>query len=290
MKLSTKIYRKAFHLSSDLLYSLKRKPHQQTHASSTPLPSPDLEVVQALQTKGTCVTSLDALNIPNTKGFWSSAKAIAHELRNVSGRSRQGFRIEASASQLMTRPEIICWGLEERLLAIVERYLKTPVSYCGVVLRRDVANAVKRGTRLWHRDIEDRRMCKVIVYLNDVNAQKGPFAYINRDALHGCRALKSRYGYIRDQIMTSYLPSFRQNACIGSKGTIIFCDTATVFHRGMVPVKGDRLAAFFTYVSRNPRSPWKCRFPFRRDELATIAQRLSRRQQQSIFWRGAISS
>lgn len=291
MAIAQKLYRKAFHLSFDIRQVINRSTvnHQDGHhgvTSPTLLQPSDKAIVHALQTEGAYVTSLNALDLPNTHGFWSSAQAIAHRLPHAPRKLCQGFRIEASAAQLLAHPDIICWGLGDRILSIVEHYLQSSVALCGVVVRRDVANTVMRGTRLWHRDIEDRRMCKVIVYLNDVTKQNGPFAYIARSITNASHALKGRYGYIRDQVMQSNLSSVTHHICDGSSGNIIICDTASVFHRGIVPVEGDRLAAFFTYVTRDPRSPWKCHLPFRTQELGNIINHLTPRQQQSIFWKG----
>ncbi|MEB3210339.1 MAG: hypothetical protein VKL39_03265 [Leptolyngbyaceae bacterium] len=313
MAIAQKLYRKAFHLSFDLhralnLFLLNQRPlprviqwviqwfiHpslQPTQAKLAPLALSDRAIVNALQTDGAYVTSLATLNLPDTDCFWSSAQAIAHALSDSQANSnslRGGFRVEASANQLLNHPALIRWGVGDRLLSVVEDYLQEPAALCSVIVRRDMANGLMRGTRLWHRDIEDRRMCKVIVYLNAVSEKNGPFAYLSRQTTDRCRMLKARYGYLRDRIMQSYLASFEDHLCVGAEGTVIFCDTAATFHRGVVPVEGDRLAVFFTYVTHHPRSPWKCKLPFQLQSLVDRVGPLTTRQQNALFGIGKSS-
>jgi hypothetical protein len=88
------------------------------------------------------------------------------------------FVVHATNEQMMEYPEIFLWGLEQRLLNIAENYLGLPVAYHGSYFRRDIANQVEKKSRLWHMDSEDRKLFKVIVYLNDINDERGPFQYL----------------------------------------------------------------------------------------------------------------
>ena len=68
--------------------------------------------------------------------------------------------------------------VEKRLLNIIENYIGLTVAFQGVHLRKDLPNQNQFGTLLWHKNSEDRKMVKVIIYLTDVEEEHGPFEYI----------------------------------------------------------------------------------------------------------------
>ncbi|QFS51869.1 hypothetical protein [Nostoc sphaeroides] len=59
-----------------------------------------------------------------------------------------------------------------------KRCIAQTIAFQGVHLRRDFANQEPVTTELWHLDAEDRRMIKVIIYLNDVRIEHELFEYI----------------------------------------------------------------------------------------------------------------
>ena len=69
-------------------------------------------------------------------------------------------------------PALIEFGLEERLLDIIEAYLGVPVGFTTVHLRKDIGGGNQVGTRFWHLDTEDVRVIRMMVYLNDVTLRR----------------------------------------------------------------------------------------------------------------------
>jgi hypothetical protein len=189
----------------------------------------------------------------------------------------------------MKYPSLFLWGMEERLLNIVENYLGLPVAYHGLYIRRDLANGVQRKTRLWHIDKEDRRMVKIIIYLEDVNPDNGPFQYISKSVTPTIlRALKQNCGRIKDKDMERVVPPSQWKSCVGSAGTVIMIDSASIFHRGKVPVVSDRLSIFFDYTSRKPKHPYYCKSSFSFNDLITLTKHLSEHKKKCIFWNTAL--
>ena len=79
-------------------------------------------------------------------------------------------------------PSLFLWGLQPILLNLIENYLQLPVASHGLYQRRDLLNNTIKRSRLWHLDMEDYKILKVIIYLNDVDETVGPFQYLS-----GCK-------------------------------------------------------------------------------------------------------
>ncbi|HAX88785.1 MAG TPA: phytanoyl-CoA dioxygenase [Cyanobacteria bacterium UBA11370] len=199
--------------------------------------------------------------------------------------SESQYVIHADSAQILSHPNIFLWGLEERLLNIVESYLGVPVAYRGVFFQRDLANGQNVSTRLWHKDPEDYRIVKILVYLNDVNENGGPFEYIPRYL--NPQPFRLRYQlFFSDSEMARLVPKSEWVSCTGTAETVIFFDPHNIFHRGKLPTGSDRFAIFFAYHSRKPikvfRGHWKA--PFSHDELLVLSRTLSQRQRECVFW------
>lgn len=235
------------------------------HASALPtLNSRDSKIVDELVQTGICVTSLDSLAIPNSVKAFKAVAKIKEGLKEIASLpiNQNNSTIYATANLLMSCPELFYWGLDERLLKIAERYLGVPVAYDGILFTLSLADGTEYGVRTWHRDVEDRRMVRVCIYLNDVDENGGPFQFMQSDT-------NSRIGNLEKDKTTSldnktprklFSPSTTDDitTCTGPAGTVIFADTARHYHRGKPPTQSNRFAIFFTYFSRRPLHPYFC--------------------------------
>ncbi|MGJ3253651.1 MAG: 2OG-Fe(II) oxygenase [Elainellaceae cyanobacterium] len=274
--------------SSELTYTLNRVNHSRRLPR---LPELDAALVTRLRQEGVCVTSLDELALPTTSRLLSAASSLIEEVPPASSVRFEGDRsvsshcVHAGPNRIMAYPDIFRWGLQERLLNLAESYIGLPVAYRGVVLRRDAPNGRQVGTRLWHLDGEDRRMVKMIVYLNDVGEDGGPFEYIPRQISPSYRPFQTIHCKIKDVDMAKVVPSSQWKACPGKMGTVVMVDTASVFHHGKVPTS-ERLALIFTYFSRQPKRPTLCKSSFSPDLIAPMVPNFSPRQHACVMgWR-----
>lgn len=257
------------------------------HKSHLPvLSSTDWTIVETLETEGVAVTSLEELSIPSTPQLLQAAKNLIPKIsRTISGDENE-FVVHATSKQMMEYPEIFLWGLEQRLLNIAENYLGLPVAYHGSYFRRDIANQVERKSRLWHMDSEDRKLFKVIIYLNDINDERGPFQYLPKYlTAKVADSLKYKYGYISDKIMQHVIPQSSYKSCTGPSGTVVIAGTGSVFHRGKIPVDSDRFSVFFDYTSRQPKFPFYCKSSLPMEDLHLLSTKFSKEQKQCVFWR-----
>ncbi len=173
-------------------------------------------------------------------------------------------------------------GLNERLLAIIENYIGLPVQYRGVAVRRDQKGGEQLETRLWHRDGEDKRIVKIIVYLNDVDRGGGAYEFIPRPSAPALWRTAPLGNRIDERTMSRFVPETAWRPCNGPRGTVVFTDTCSVFHRGQVAHSEDRRTLFFAYNSTSPRMPQSCAPMFDRARLLETEKDLSEMQLAAI--------
>ncbi|GAX38018.1 phytanoyl-CoA dioxygenase [Nodularia sp. NIES-3585] len=253
------------------------------------LSSNDLTLLEALRKEKIVVTSLADISIASTSEMLQAASSLMSEIPEKISGNKDEFTIHATPKQIMAHLEIFLWGLQERLLNITENYLGLPVAYHGPYFRRDIANGIQKKSRLWHLDKEDRKLLKIIIYLNDVDHDGGPFQYIpNSFTSTIARSLRYKYEYIQNQTMQEVISPLNWKPCTGPAGTVIIADTANIFHRGTVPTASDRFTIFFDYSSRSPKHPFYYQSSLSNEDLAIISTKLSKNQNQCVFWRSRI--
>src|SRR5579871_3778291 len=145
----------------------------------------------------------------------------------MQGLSSVDLTAEALLAQI---PQIYLLGLHESILALAEAYLGRPAAYHGAVLRHSLLDGAARGTRLWHKDGEDNHVLRVVIYLNDVDSEGGPFEYISRRNKVSYRDFPRIESEITDQRMNEVVPRSSWKQITGAAGTVVLCDTARTFH------------------------------------------------------------
>ncbi|MEH2011380.1 phytanoyl-CoA dioxygenase [Nostoc sp.] len=257
----TAIKRKIATLSSDFEYHVARWKYSRNLPA---LERSDRHILNALTKDGVCVTTLANL------GFNSSSellKAAYHQLSQMENLNND--HLEQKLPQIYTvtgLPEFYAWGIEKRLLNIIENYIGLPIAFHGVHLRKDFNNKHQFGTLLWHSDAEDRRIIKIIIYLNDVEEKTGPFEYIPRSLTPlfswnyfqlYYKLWKSGYMGIDDEEVKPVIPKSAWKSCPGPAGTVILVDTKNILHHGTVRTE-DRTTLFLCYTTNPPERPDLC--------------------------------
>ncbi|PLZ14467.1 phytanoyl-CoA dioxygenase family protein [Fischerella thermalis] len=224
----------------------------------------DRVIVDALKREGVYVTTLADLGLDSTTNLLNAARNQLSTMAAV-----QNSQIAQRLPQIYTvtdLPEFFTWGSEQKLLNIVENYIGLPVAFQGVHLRKDFPNENQFGTLLWHKDSEDRRMVKIIIYLTDVEEKHGPFEYVplSLTPLHSLNYYRIYYklwqsGYlgINDEQLQEIIPKSAWKSCPGPAGTVIFADPKTALHHGTLRTE-ERSALFFVYTANPPKRPELC--------------------------------
>ena len=94
----------------------------------------------------------------------------------LAGRDTSLHCISMDPPELAARfPEVIRFGLEERAARHHRGVPRGAGGFTTVHLRKDIGGGNQVGTRFWHLDTEDVRVIRMMVYLNDVTLDDGPF-------------------------------------------------------------------------------------------------------------------
>ncbi len=221
-------------------------------------------VAEDLQRNGVAVTDLDVL-FPG-QGMLKTLHAYADVLR-PSGKIRKGkpflMALWPDNTELHLENPFTQVALSGRALAVVQAYLGMNPKFFYSYL--DVTLPVLPGTppfrsQNWHRDPEDRKMCKMFIYLSDVGEGAGPFVYLRGSHIDG------RWGnvypqnppkgsYPSEEAVRSAIPKEAEFVCIGKAGAVVFADTAGL-HRGGYATLDERLMFTADYSSpASLRSP-----------------------------------
>jgi Phytanoyl-CoA dioxygenase (PhyH) len=248
-------------LNSELAYRIKLW----QYAPKLPLlETSDRLIVDTLKIEGAYVTTLADLGLKSTPKMLQAAYAQLDKIADANT-----SHLTQKLPQIYTvtdLPQFSNWGRENRLLKIVENYLGLPVAFQGVHLRKDLPNEHQFGTLLWHKDSEDRKMVKVIIYLNDVQEKQGPFEYIPASLTSFTRLNSYRVDYllqqsgylgINDEQLEKIISKSDWKSCPGPAGTVVIVDPRTALHHGTLRTEA-RLALFFVYTANPPKRPELC--------------------------------
>lgn len=247
----------------------------------------DARIVEDLKTSSVSITSLQAMEIEGVDGLLADAYAL------VARYSPWTRSFQASGADLIAHDEIIRWGLSDRLLDIAENYLGVPAGYDGINIFFTKADGMEAGPRRWHRDAEDRRMLKIALYLNDLDEDGGPLQVLRRRLPDQDRMVRGKFPVLTQEKLETALGDFDPDrdvvTCTGKAGTLIFADTAALYHRGKPASARDRCAIFFNYMSRAPLRPFRCeRSPISRAQTRRLAASMPQRQRDCLLWRDSL--
>lgn len=259
------------------------------YRSSLPvLSAQDAAIVRGLNEQGVYVTTLDDLGWP-AQEMWDQATSLAriYGEKSSGGLFKDRYTIQVDADDLMQNLEIVRWPLNDRILNIVESYLGVPAGYDTLNFFYTVADGKQVAARRWHRDLEDRRMVKVAVYLHDVDIDTGPFEVLHHKL--GNASNGRNYPVFTQEMIEGILsrPLLESDVttCVGKAGTVIFVDSASFYHRGRPATARDRSALFYNFFSHTPLRPFFChRHGFSRQQISQIANGLSPRAQRCLLW------
>jgi hypothetical protein len=245
------------------------------------------QIAREMIGKGVAITSLADLAIEGTEEMLAAGAGISARLTTPLTRSQDPARATSYR-------KLFAWGLDLSLLRIAEAYFGLPAAYDGPKVVYTPADGRQRGTRLWHRDREDRRMMKIAIYLTDVPESGGPIQCIRHEIFDGPIDRDFRYPVLShsqlERKLARPIDDKEITSCTGPAGTVVFMDTARLFHRGKPAVSTERIAIFHSYFSRAPRHPFFCeRSDLSRSELAQFAKSMKPIQQDAVMWRTTLN-
>jgi len=163
-------------------------------------------------------------------------------------------------------------ALEDQILDIINSYMEMNLKFRAFTL--NIVMPVKEGeegrdSQCWHRDPEDKVVCKMFLYLTDVDEESGPFIYFKES--HHLGRYRNVFptappagSYPSAKDVERVAPKENIETCIGKAGTIIFCET-TGIHKGGYATSKERLMFTAMYTSLLATSPIAFKYPYNFD-------------------------
>ncbi len=198
-------------------------------------------LVESLNKDGIAFTSIQEL-FPNDPEMLARFQGKVEEMRaTVVQNRKKGFLLDFFGSKrtLDFKNPFTNYSLSPEVMDVVNSYLKMWSRFYYFYLGETLpdSEAAAAGSQRWHRDPEDRRMCKVFIYLTDVlDVNAGPFTYAKGSQVGG----PNRSYFPQKFPQGSYPPAGAVEKviaekdilpCFGKAGTIIFADTSGL-HKG----------------------------------------------------------
>jgi hypothetical protein len=282
------LHRTSLHLRNEIFAPLLYRARAALNWSKQRVDSRDETLLSDLRHNAITVSAVDWFSPGFAVEMRRAADAVIAQMPGRSGlsltqnplfvRSSDLHCLSADPPQLaVLAPELLLFGLNERLLGLAAAYLRVPVALCSVHLRRDIGTGAQVGTRLWHLDTEDVRVLRLLVYLTDVSLDTGPFEFIPKCYAPRLRDLRVRalqsagHDPITDEELAEHVSETHWAQVLGPAGTLLLADTATLFHHGKVH-RSERISVIYTYTTRHPHWPRLVRNP-RFDHVLNAYQR-----------------
>lgn len=241
-------------------YGLLNYGHRTTwRRTAPPLFAWQERVLRDLQRDGIARTNLEEM-FQGTETL-KMLRAFAAEAKTSTGRPNRKkrflFDYWPQGETLDLNNPFLSLALDDAPLQIANAYLelRTKLNYIHLADTLPESTDEAIDSQRWHRDPEEQRLCKMFVYLTDVDEGAGPFFYVRgstRGGTYGKLFPQQRpYGaYPGDGRVESAVSASDIMTMTGPAGTVIFCDTSGL-HKGGHATKRIRtmFTAFYT-------SPW----------------------------------
>jgi hypothetical protein len=136
------------------------------------------------------------------------------------------------------------------IIAVAQNYLKSKPIFTGIYLGWSAAvkdTPDQNAAQAFHWDMERIKWLRFFIYLTDVGPENGPHCFIKGTHRTGAipkDILKEGYVRHRDGTLFQRFGSENYREFTGRRGTIIAEDSRG-FHKGKMPVSGDRLLMAF---------------------------------------------
>jgi len=151
----------------------------------------------------------------------------------------------------------MAFAINPRLLEIANDYMGmfSKFRYFSLNLTTPILEDTEPvQSQRWHRDPEDKRICKIFIYLTDVGDEAGPFMYATGSHYGGKRgnlfpAKLPKGCYPPIGAVEKTVPKDEIRVCTGKAGTIVFADTRGL-HKGGYAKSKKRLMFTAGYASK----------------------------------------
>lgn len=214
------------------------------------------KILNDLRETGIAITSLDEL-FPDHNHLADLQRYTATKADRCRQNSKKRYLQDYLALIPDLGPEIPFFILATHptIVGIVNSYMAMQTHLTQFFLQKTKVSqreALEHGQQ-WHRAPQEGRLCKVYIYLSDVDEDSGPFMYVP----HSTKGKKwgalypntpGSKPYLSNKEIKKTIPADERRTITGTAGTVIIADT-TGLHRGGFATKHPRIMSTFTYAA-----------------------------------------
>lgn len=206
---------------------------------------------EELSTHGFSLCPLDPVILGRLLEEWRTVKAQRSRSTNPAAEPRstgkEFFEEMLSETDLHSFPSFLDAAIDEGVLASVTHALGMVPHLESIDVLASQHNAdTLTSSQLWHYDVNDERIVKLFIYLEDCDARHGPFTFISADRSQ--QVAGSVGHYVQDDHIATHVPREQWRAVEGPAGTAFLIDTGRCYHFGSRS-KLTRYAYVATYSS-----------------------------------------
>ncbi len=192
-----------------------------------------------LRRDGIAVSSLEELfpgeSVLETLRAWEQAHPPVEDTAGKKKFLREYWELISTFDE---KNPFVSLALRDTVIDIVESYMDMWVRFKQFHLGKTLPDPERplAGSQQWHRDPEEKRMCKMFIYLNDIDETAGPFTYLF-GSTYGNKygrlfPQKSPEGSYPAEAEVRARGGTDIHAMTGKAGTVMFCDTSGLHFGG----------------------------------------------------------
>lgn len=163
-------------------------------------------------------------------------------------------------------------ALHQNVLSVVANYLgQIPyLAWIELAISEGKSHDKWKASQLWHRDLNDTKICKLFIYLTDVDSEAGPFTLIPANRVQRLKGERFFPIHKQDKEMDRMGGLHYATPILGKKLSTFFVDTYRCYHMGSRLREGKkRIMYIATYTSFAPFTPFYNRVQVNRS-LTTV--------------------
>lgn len=230
----------------------RRRRRVQAAELAGPAPQRQLarEAAESVAAEGFSLYELDVQSKDRLLSDWRSllaarAQGTDAQVQRTTGKAF--FEEMLSDADLQRFPAFVATALDERLLATVTHAIgMVPHLESIDILASKPTAGELTASQLWHFDVNDERIVKLFVYLEDCGPVNGPFTFI---PANDSQQVADAVGhYVHDDFIAKHVPRQRWQSVEGPAGTAFLIDTGRCYHFGS-RCEAQRVAYVITYSS-----------------------------------------
>lgn len=150
--------------------------------------------------------------------------------------------------KVLSNPEVRGFALSDELISLVSHYFDEVPVISRIDLWWSPPNESMAESQLYHYDGEDKSQLKVILLVNDVDADTGPFTFVDAVGSAKVGATRRHSERLDDEAVESIAGKSAVTSLMGPAGSVGIVDTSRCLHYGSRGNSKERLLMMIQFT------------------------------------------